>query len=619
MQGTSSVPALAPGLRTDKRTMRTIILGLLVTVVAACAPGTSEPRAADPRADTAEARLGALKTSYLEQLFRAKPHLATFMGDHRFDDKVVDLSPGALAAREQELVAQQGALAKIDRTKLTLDDQIDAQIMGDGIALELLYLREIRDYAWDPRLNDSFPYYDPREIVGERLGFLMHGDYATEADRRGAAAAELRGVPMLVAQKKAVLGAVSKVCLDQAVQDNKGMVAILEGEVKEFTKSDAAAEAARAQAVAALRDYQSFLEKDLPARATHDWRLGEAVYRKKFPLALQTRLTPEEVIPRAEDSFRGARADLYAASRRLWPHLFAEEPVPAETDDPASQAKLIERTKNELSKSHPAAPELVAAHAANLDRLRAFIEKHDLLTLPPKETLSVVEMPLFKRGSVAAEYIAPGVLDKSKPGFHANYYVDPVDTSWSPERIESYMRANNRYEVELTAAHEAYPGHHTQFSYERKDLNPLRATLWNGAMVEGWAVYAEGLLVRLGYGDANNDAYRFFDARGRMIVATNIILDIKLQTGKMTDDEAVRFMVKEGFQEQAQAEKKLVRAKLDSTQLAQYWLGSDEIVRLEKDYRKKVGDKFLQRAFDEALITHGSIAVEHLRSYLLGG
>src|SRR4029079_13146405 len=103
----------------------------------------------------------------------------------------------------------------------------------------------------------------------------------------------------------------------------------------------------------------------------------------------------------------------------------------------------------------------------------------------------------------------------------------------------------------------------------------------------------------------------------QMIVATNALLDIKLQSGKMTDEEAVKFMVEEGFQEKAMAEKKLLRAKLDSTQLVQYFLGLSEIAELERDYRKQVGEKYVQRTFDEALIGHGSIAVKLLRRFLL--
>jgi len=149
-------------------------------------------------------------------------------------------------------------------------------------------------------------------------------------------------------------------------------------------------------------------------------------------------------------------------------------------------------------------------------------------------------------------------------------------------------------------------------------LSPLRAVLWNAAMVEGWAVYGEGLMVRFGWGGDKSDRFRFYDLRGQMIVAANILLDIRLQSGKMTDQEAVRFMVEQGFQEQAMAERKLLRAKLDSTQLAQYFLGLDEIQSLERDYKSKPGVQWSQRAFNEALIGHGSVAVKFPRWYLLG-
>ena len=102
-----------------------------------------------------------------------------------------------------------------------------------------------------------------------------------------------------------------------------------------------------------------------------------------------------------------------------------------------------------------------------------------------------------------------------------------------------------------------------------------------------------------------------------MIVATNILIDIKLHSGEMQEDEAVRFMVEEGFQEQAQAEKKLLRAKLDTTQLAQYFLGYDEIRELEHDYREIKKEAFSQREFNESVIGHGPIAVKHLRKFLL--
>src|SRR4030095_15618398 len=144
-----------------------------------------------------------LAKKYLEGLFHAKPHLATFMGDHSFDGALPDLSPDALTRRERELVDLERELQALRPS--SLDDEIDSAILSDAVALELLYLREIRDWQLDPRLNDSFPYYDPREIVAGRLSDIIHGTFAPEAERRKSVAAQLAALPLYLKQATAAL------------------------------------------------------------------------------------------------------------------------------------------------------------------------------------------------------------------------------------------------------------------------------------------------------------------------------------------------------------------------------------------------------------------------------
>ncbi|HKE11960.1 MAG TPA: DUF885 family protein, partial [Myxococcota bacterium] len=220
--------------------------------------------------------------------------------------------------------------------------------------------------------------------------------------------------------------------------------------------------------------------------------------------------------------------------------------------------------------------------------------------------------PEFKRGGGGAEYLSPGMLD-TKIKWQGTFYVEPVDPSWPPEKVESYLRANDFYVITLTAAHEAYPGHHTQTWYARQNPNPLRSTLWSGAFAEGWAVYGERLMIKEGLGGKENARYALRNAWGGMIVATNTVLDIKLQRGEMTDEEALRFMEEDGFQEKALAEKKLLRAKLDSTQLCQYFLGLNEVETLERDVKAR--GKFDQRTFNEELLNHGTVPVKILRTF----
>lgn len=584
--------------------------GLLLAVVLSLVPAA--PRAADPTRSAPE-RLRRLARVYLDGLFHAKPHLASYLGDTRFDRLVQDLSAAALARRVRDLVAQQRALSRIERDQLGPEERVDAAVLADGIALELLELREIRPWTWNPRLEDTFVYYDPREIVGARLADLVHGS-APEPERLAAAAAQLRALPRYLAQRRVAFGAVSKVHLDAAVAEVSGLEKFFEGELAAFTRKDANAEKARASALEAVRAYARYLATDLPERATRDWRLGPALYRKKFPLALQTDATPEETERRALEALRSSRAELFRVARRLYAIFWPAEAVPAEDAPAEVQAKAIDRVKDEIAKVHPPADGLVAATASKLDGLRAFIEKEKLLKLPPADTLRVEPMPAFKRGGTGAEYLSPGLLVGGK-GWKGTYYVEPPDPAWPPEKIEGYLRTWNDVEITLTAAHEAYPGHHTQAWWSLKDASPLRAALWSGPFAEGWAVYGTTLLVQRGLGGERNDAYRFADLRGDLIVAANAVLDIRLQGGDMSDAEALRLMTEESFQDPVQAEQKLLRAKLDSTQLCQYFLGAEEIRALEAEVRAKEG--FDQRAFDEALVGHGTIAVKYLRPFVL--
>ena len=595
---------------------------------------TPLPPAPTPPAPIAATTLKELTQIYLDGLFAAKPHLAMFMGDHRFDGKHADFSPQALGSRALQLRAQREALGKLDGSGWSADERVDADIMRDGIDLELLYLDEIRDWEWDPRLYDSFPYYDPREIVGERLTGLVHGDFAPAATRLDSLKGLLEGLPRLLEQYRTNLKRPARIYTERAIDDNRGRIDLVKGEVASFVRnavtegaspeSAKAAEAARLAALGALEQYQAFLEQTLLPRSDGDWRLGAARYAKKFPLALQTRLTPAEVVPKAQAAFLDARRELFKIALKLHEQLLPAEPRPTlgkggvDEIDKASQKRIIEAVRDVLSKDHPKPSEYVANEWRSLDKLRAFITKKNLLELPPASTLRTIEMPAFKRGVTAAEYLSPGMLDRQTE-WRGTYSVDPIDPTWPADKVESYLRDNNRYTTELRAVHEAYPGHHVQTWYARRNLDPLRAVLWNAPMVEGWAVYGEDVMDREGLGAADNARYRFFTARGHMVVATNALLDIQLHSGQMSEAEAVRFMVEEGMQAQAVAEKKLVRAKLDTTQLCQYFLGYQEILDLERDYRAKLGKTpFKQRTFDDALVGHGSIPVKYLRRYLLG-
>ena len=401
--------------------------------------------------------------------------------------------------------------------------------------------------------------------------------------------------------------------LAQAVQDNAGRIGFFNSELKAFTAKYPDAEKARVAAVKALESYQSFLSSFPAAKATHDWRLGKELYDRKFPLALQTDLTPAQLQKAAEDAFEAERKNLYAIARGLSAELWPKEAAPAENAPRPVQAQVIRRVLEELSKNHPPADQLVQAHADKLASLRTFITREESLEAASGG---------HARGEARARVQAGRGrcrVPRARHARHARSSGTAPSTwtrwtrSWPPEKVESYLRANDWYAITMTSAHEAYPGHHTQTWYARQHPNPLRSTLWSGSFAEGWAVYGERLLIKEGLGGKENARYALREARSGMVVAANAILDIKLQRGEMTDEEALRFMQEEGFQEKALAERKLVRAKLDATQLCQYFLGLEEVETLERDVKAR--GKFDQRAFNEELVGHGTVPVKILRTF----
>ena len=296
-----------------------------------------------------------LSSRYLDGLFHARPHLATYMGVHTQDGRMMDLDPPAITQRIRELNALAAQVKALDVGKLSTDDKADARILADGIALELLYLTDIREWASDPRLEDSFPFYDPREYVASRLGELIHGTFAPESQRAKWVAAQLKALPHHLSMKQSSLVTPEPVRLAQAVKDNAGRITFFNTELKTFTAKYPDAEKARVEAVKALEGYQQFLSSFPAAKATHDWRLGKELYDRKFPLALQTDMTPAQLQKAAEEAFEAERGKLYAIARGLSAELLPKEAAPAENAPRPAQAQVIRRVLEELSRNHPPA------------------------------------------------------------------------------------------------------------------------------------------------------------------------------------------------------------------------------------------------------------------------
>jgi uncharacterized protein (DUF885 family) len=365
--------------------------------------------------------------------------------------------------------------------------------------------------------------------------------------------------------------------------------------------------AAAEPAIAAVDAFTTWLRDDLLPTAGGDFRLGRDLYERKFHHALKATITPAELEQRAAAAYDDVRAEMLRLARDLWPAWIGDEPMP---DDPDA---LTRRVLDAIAVDHPKADELLDFCRAEHRRIEDFIRERDLIGLA-EEPLQIIWTPPFLRAFGGAMLIPPGPLDKGLDSFFA---ITPPPESWNDEQVESMLRENNSRSLRILTIHEAVPGHYLQLAWSNRCDSLPRAVFGSGVFAEGWAVYVTQVMMDVGYG-ADDPALLLAHWKYYLRATTNTLMDIRIHTGTMTEEEAMSMMVDGGFQEQSEASEKWSRARLSSTQLCSYFLGGVEMTELEKEARRRAGGGFEWRPFLESVVSHGTPPMPIIRDILYG-
>jgi uncharacterized protein (DUF885 family) len=199
-----------------------------------------------------------------------------------------------------------------------------------------------------------------------------------------------------------------------------------------------------------------------------------------------------------------------------------------------------------------------------------------------------------------------------EPQADAEFWVTPIDPAMPEDKAESKLREYNNYTLKWLTIHEALPGHYIQFEHlnniQPESRRLLRSLFGNGAYIEGWAEYIAQVMMDEGY--LNHDPrFRLVMRKIRLRLLANTILDVRMHTMGMTDQQAMEMMTKDGFQTQAEAEGKLRRVKLTSTQLPTYYVGIREWFKVRKEYQAKAGKQFDMLRFHDLVLDEGPLPV----------
>jgi len=548
----------------------------------------------------------------LNEYFRLQPTDATELGEHAFDHHWPDLTDEGHAAWSAWLADAEARVQALEPGGLTPDEAIDRRILLENIAAMRFFADELREPEWNPM---SYVY-----LFGSALFTMLAREYAPINERLRALASRMRGLPVALEGARAALEKeggrpVSRYHAEKAVERMAGVadlagLAVLEAEAVDDAAILAEVQLAAGVATAAITEFADWLRDELLPTADGDFRLGPELYAAKFRHALKSAVTPKELEAMAVEEYDQTRAEMTRIARAIWTDWMGDAPPP-ESDDEAVRSVL-----DAIAVDHPRAEELLDFCRAENERIEAFVAERDVVGLAD-EPLQIIWTPGFLRAFGGAMLIPPGPLDRGLASFFA---ITPVNEAWPADRRESYLREDNARMLRLLTIHEAVPGHYLQLAYSNRCPSLVRGIFRSGVFAEGWAVYITQVMMDLGYG-AEDPALMLVHWKFYLRSATNALMDIRIQAGDMDEAEAMRMMVEGGFQEEGEATNKWDRARLSSTQLCEYFLGSVEMHGLEREARRRAeaeGRDFVYRPFLESVLAHGSPSLPVIRDILFG-
>lgn len=578
-----------------------------------------------------------LVATFLDELFPLQPETATYIGDHRFDDRWSDFSEAGTAERLAFVDRWEAAFLALDPATLSQADRIDRDLVLGELDAARFADAELREETWDPML---WVY-----VVGGGLHPLLTRAFAPLSVRLASVAGRLEGIPALLDQARELTGShpsrpVSRLHAEIAAKRIGGVAglahdAVAQAEAAAPTDPEVATLLPRLRtaadaAAAAIEAFGEHLGTSVAPGAAGGPELGEALFAAKLRRTLRDpEVTPAAVLAQAEREYVAVRAEMVRIAREIWPQWRPGEPAP--DDDGA----LVRGTLDAIAADHPGADDLVEFCREELGRVEAFCRDRSVIGLVD-EPLEIDWTPEFMRSFGGAMLDSPGPLDVGQKTF---FSITPVRDEWNADERESYLREMNSRQLRLLTIHEATPGHYLQMAYANRGSSLARRVFRSGLFAEGWAVYVTQVMLDRGYGDGDL-ALWLVHWKFYLRAVVNAILDVRIHTMGMTSEEAIDLMVDGAFQERAEALAKDERARLSSTQLVTYFLGSVGMWSIEDEARRRAAEAaggsrddvpaprvvggypatpgFDERAHLEAAIAHGAPPIPILRRILLG-
>jgi len=562
-----------------------VLLVLAVAVAQAQTSPTPTPTTAD---------FDQLVDQYFDFRFQFRPTDGTSAGFHQYDSKLEDYSRSAIDAETAGLKKLQAEMEIFPKSQLSEGSAADLDLLQSAIRARLLELESIQMWRKDPDGYSSGVSYS--------IFVVMQRNFAPPEDRLRSVIAREQEIPKVFDAARRNLNDPPRVYTEVALQQVPGIIGFFQNDVPaafsqvQDPKLLADFKTSNNAVIHSLQNYQNFLREDLLPISNGDFRIGAENFQKKL-------LYDEMVDIPLDRLLEIGYADLHRNQQRL-------KEVAGQIDPTHTPREVL----TELQTEHPVPGQLLQSFRDVLGGLREFIEQKKIVTIPSTVPPIVEETPPFARALTTASMDTPGAYETKAT--EAMFNVTLPDPSWKPAKTEEWMEGFNRGTIISTAVHEVYPGHYVQFLWVKQAPSKTRKLLACSSNAEGWAHYGEQMMLDEGYGNGDLKL-RLGQLEDALLRNARFIVGIEMHTGKMTQEQAEQFFIKEGYQVPPVAEEETKRGTSDPTYLV-YTLGKLQILKLREDYRKQQGDQFNLLEFHDRFMRQGAVPLKIIRKAMLG-
>ncbi|HEX5345255.1 MAG TPA: DUF885 domain-containing protein [Duganella sp.] len=545
-----------------------------------------------------------LSNQFLNALWRIDSESAIYAGKY---DTAATLTVFDKAEQDKELAfidEWKGKFTGVNASKLSAKQRTDLGLLINKLDSDRFRLTTLREWEWNPASYN----------VAGPLDLILNTEYAAQPQRLRTLLKRIASIPAYYEAARANIVNPTREHTRLAIKQAPGVQTVL-------TEIDKAAQASILTpvekqlftqrvnaALNAVDGYVAFLtemDKQMDTKGRRTFRLGKELYEQKFAYDIQSASTAEQTYQKALATREELLANMDKLSDELWDKTMGSTAKP--TDRFAKIGMVIDK----LSARHVAREDFVNEIKRQIPVLQDWVISHNLLTLDPNKPLEVRPTPAYAAGVAGASIDAPGPY---RPQDRTFYNVTPLDGA-TAEAAESSLREYNHWILQILNIHEAIPGHYAQLVYANRSPSIVKSIFGNGAMVEGWAVYGERMMLESGYGNNEPEMWLMYSKWIRRSV-TNTILDYSVHVLGMTEEQAIDLLTRQAFQTRSEAVEKWHRVQVSSVQLTSYFSGYSEIMELREQRKQQLGSKFNLKEFHEQFLSYGSAPVRVIKGLM---